>query len=109
MGVAAVLYLYFPAKKVTNRHLLVTECDSSDNIINNISIINNTSIINIILNMAPNKEGPVNSGGKNYSYVKTGKPRGRKPGTKNKKTLNKEKMRERAAEMRKKGGREKKN
>merc|ERR1712018_746842 len=101
-----------------------TECDSSDNIIinnsiinnilniRNISIINNTSILNNILNihnMAPNKEGPVNSGGKNYSYVKTGKPRGRKPGTKNKKTLNKEKMRERAAEMRKKGGREKKN
>merc|ERR1712050_706 len=98
-----------------------TECDSSDNIIINTSIINNilniriintTSILNNILNihnMAPNKEGPVNSGGKNYSYVKTGKPRGRKPGTKNKKTLNKEKMRERAAEMRKKGGREKKN
>ena len=59
--------------------------------------------------MAPSKDGPVNSGGKGYNYVKTGKPRGRKPGQKNKKTLMKEKMREVAAEMREKGGRGKKN
>ena len=49
--------------------------------------------------MAPTKaEGPAKSG---KDYVPTGKPRGRRPGQKNKKTLNKEK----AAEMRKKGGR----
>ena len=48
--------------------------------------------------MAPTKgEEPAKSG---KTYVPTGKPRGRKPGHKNKKTL----MREKAAAMRKKGG-----
>ena len=56
-------------------------------------------------NMAPSKDGPAKSG---KNYVPTGKPRGRRPGQKNKKTLTKEKMREVAAEMREKGGRGKK-
>ena len=48
--------------------------------------------------MAPTKEEEPTKSGKNY--VPTGKPRGRKPGQKSKKTLRKEK----AAAMRKKGG-----
>ena len=50
--------------------------------------------------MAPTKKTETASKtGKKY-YVPTGKPRGRKPGSKSKKTI----KRERAAEMRKKGG-----